>query len=81
VIGGVRAASYDPYITYDNRINEVELISFDPRNNPVPDRLGNINRFPGTGISGGGSGSGSGGVGGALSTSGKSLLLVRAHFW
>jgi hypothetical protein len=67
VIGGVRNGN-DPGITYFNRTSdEVELISFDPRNNPVPDQLGNMNRFPWLGIRGC--------VGGALSTSGKSLYI------
>jgi hypothetical protein len=33
----------------------VELISLDPKNNPVPDRLKNLNQFP-TGICHGGGG-------------------------
>jgi hypothetical protein len=66
VIGGVRAANNDPTITSTHPLtDEVELISLDPRNNPVPDQLRNMNRFPGIGISRG--------VGGALSTSGKNM--------
>jgi hypothetical protein len=46
VIGGVSDGSK---IT-----DELELISLDPKNNPVPDRLKNLNKFPTNIFRGGG---------------------------